>query len=160
VTFEQVRAFHIPAHLIEASEKPLREAGRAGYERFVLWSGTINNDAFQVRSIHVPSQTAYKLESGLCVRVGGDELHRLNRWLFEQGEVLGVQVHTHPTEAYHSDTDDTYPIVTQVGTLSIVVPDFCRRGLFTRGTATYRLRNGGWRELPLATAQRLILVAP
>ncbi len=158
MTFESITAFQIPARLIEATEKPLKEAGRAGYERFVLWSGTRSAEIFQVQTVHVPSQTAYKLESGLCVRVGGDELHRLNRWLYENHETLGVQVHSHPTAAYHSDTDNAYPIVTQIGALSIVVPDFCRRGLFTSGTATYRLRSGGWRELPIPTASRLIQV--
>lgn len=158
MNLEQVRRFRIAEKLVQASEKPLREAGHAGYERFVLWSGTVISEVFEVHTVHVPSQTAYKLETGLCVRVGGDELHRLNRWLFEQSEMLGVQIHTHPAEAYHSNTDDAYPIVTQVGALSVVVPDFCRRGLFTRGTATYRLRMGGWREVPGPTALRLIEV--
>jgi hypothetical protein len=160
VTLEHVRAFRIATRLVDGSERALLEAGRAGYERFVLWSGIMNGDAFDVRSVVVPTQTAYKLETGLCVRVAGDELHRLNRWLYEQGETLGIQIHTHPTRAYHSETDDAFPIVTQIGALSVVVPDFCRRGLFTRGTATYRLRTGGWREVPAATAQRLIEVAP
>ncbi len=160
MTLETVRVFRIAKRLVDESEKALREAGRAGYERFVLWSGVMGGDVFEVLSIVVPAQTAYKLETGLCVRVAGDELHRLNRWLYEQGETLGIQVHSHPTRAYHSETDDAYPIVTQVGALSVVVPHFCRHGLLTRGTATYRLSTAGWRQVPTATVQRLIEVVP
>ena len=69
----------------------------------------------------MPRQTAYRLSEGLCVRVEGPELHRLNIWLYEHHELLAVQVHAHPTDAYHSETDDTYPIVTTRGGLSLVV---------------------------------------
>ena len=69
-------------------------------------------------------------------------------WLYEAGEMLAVQVHAHPTDAYHSDTDDTYPIVATLGGLSIGVPDFCSRGLFTDSTMIYRLEPKGWVEQP------------
>jgi hypothetical protein len=95
----------------------------------------------------VPKQTAYKLREGLCVRVDGSELHRLNVWLYENSERLAIQVHSHPTEAYHSETDDTYPIVTTRGGLSLVVPDFCRNGVRGAATALYRLNHEGWTEL-------------
>jgi hypothetical protein len=35
-----------------------------------------------------------------------------------------VQVHTHPFEAFHSRTDDAFPIVHTRGFLSLVIPDF------------------------------------
>jgi len=90
------------------------------------------------------------------VRVEGDELHRLNVWLFEHHEQLAAQVHSHPTEAYHSETDDTYPIVTVRGGLSLVVPDFGRSGLRGKGVASYRLGISGWDELAQDEVQRLI----
>jgi hypothetical protein len=76
--------------------------------------------------------------------VDGDELHKLNAWLYEANEVLAVQLHCHPTNAYHSDTDSTYPIVTTVGGASVVIPDFCRHGLLASGTRIYRLTDRGW----------------
>lgn len=97
-----------------------------------------------IRSGHVPRQTAYKGPDGLSVRVHGDELHRLNAWLFEADEVLAVQLHCHPTRAYHSETDSTYPIVTALGGASVVVPDFCKDGILTSGTRIYRLSENGW----------------
>ena len=158
MTLEEVRHFRVPRTLVAGAEKALREAGRAGFERFALWSGRIEGDAFAAKSLVVPHQTAYKLETGVCVRVASEELHRLNLWLFEQRETLAVQIHTHPTDAYHSETDDMYPIATQAGALSIVVPDFCRRGLFVHDTATYRLSRRGWDELAPPEARSLIKV--
>lgn len=155
-TFESLRRFMVQPDICDETDTQLREAGRSGVERFVLWSGIVEGDAFYVRTMHVPRQTAYRLSEGLCVRVEGDELHRLNVWLFEHRELLAVQVHSHPTEAYHSDTDDTFPIVTTRGGLSLVVPDFGRAGVRGPGTALYRLGMSGWDELTPTSAQALL----
>ena len=109
-----------------------------------------------IRTMHVPQQTAYRLTEGLCVRVEGSELHRLNVWLFEHEERLAIQVHSHPTAAYHSETDDAFPIVTTRGGLSLVVPDFGRLGVRGPRTALYRLGVSGWDELTSAAARELL----
>ena len=125
----------------------IRLAGHDGYESFVLWSGTCDDGTFTVARVHFPEQTAYKLAAGLCVRIDGSELHRLNVWLYEAEQVIGVQVHSHPRDAYHSDTDDAYPIATLDGSLSIVLPFFGRDGWGAPGIAAYRLAPTGWVEL-------------
>jgi hypothetical protein len=140
----EVERFRVSPRIIEETEETLRTAGAKGYEAFVLWSGRQNGTLFDVRTIHVPRQDSYRLHSGLCVRVDGDELHRLNVWLYQAGETLAVQVHAHPDNAYHSETDDTYPIVSTLGGLSIVAAEFCRVGLLTPSTAVYRLTPNGW----------------
>lgn len=146
MTLVDVTTFVVGRDVVTRTEEALQRAGHDGYELFVLWSGLIVDDRFIVVTPHVPKQTSYRLESGLCVRVEGPELHKLNVWLFDADEMLGVQVHAHPTDAFHSDTDDAYPIVATLGGLSIVAPDFCTRGLFTAGTASYRLDDKGWIE--------------
>ena len=156
-TFESIRRFIVPRDLADETDVQLRSAGRDGVERFVLWSGLIDDDTFRAQTTHIPKQAAYRSTEGLCVRVDGDELHRLNLWLFQHGERLAVQVHSHPTDAYHSDTDDTYPIVTTRGGLSLVVPDFGLFGVRGPGTALYRLGPSGWQELPSQGEQPLLL---
>jgi hypothetical protein len=136
--------FLVPAALVAKTEHALREAGAEGYERFVLWTGELGNETFAVRHAHVPAQEAYKLPDGLCVQVDGPVLHELNVWLYEHGEMLGVQVHSHPDRAYHSATDDGFPIVTMVGGASLVIPNFGEAPLFSAGYATYRLTRQGW----------------
>jgi MOSC domain-containing protein YiiM len=144
VTLEKIRRFRVPRDIVKQSERKLRKAGKDGYELFVLWSGRHSGDVFDVLEGHVPQQTSYKTEHGLVVRVEGEALHKLNVWLYENDQELAVQVHAHPTEAYHSKTDDTYPIVTTVGGISIVAAHFCRNGLFTDDTALYRLTADDW----------------
>jgi hypothetical protein len=140
----EVEQFLVPATIVGETEKALRAAGDKGCEAFVLWSGRQEGRRFEVLTTHVPKQNAYRLESGLCVHVDGNELHRLNVWLYETGQTLAIQVHAHPDQAYHSETDDTYPIVATLGGVSIVAAEFCRAGLFTSSTAIYRLQADGW----------------
>jgi hypothetical protein len=140
-----VKQFVVSERVVAFTEDNLREAGQEGFERFVLWTGTLHEESFVVRHAHVPPQTARKTDDGLSVHVDGDALHKLNVWLYENAQLLGVQVHAHPTDAFHSDTDDSFPIVTALGGLSLVVPDFCRAGLL-RGAAAFRLRAKGWIE--------------
>lgn len=146
MSLAEITRFRVPGEVVRRTEEALRDAGAQGYELFVLWSGQRNGEAFDVRTPHVPKQTSYRLTEGLCVRVEGDELHRLNLWLYDASQMLGAQVHAHPQRAYHSDTDNAYPIMATLGGLSIVAPDFCRGGLFSRGTAIYRLGADGWRR--------------
>ena len=146
MTLQGVRQFRIEASAIRETEEAIRLAGQDGYESFVLWSGTRDGDTFTVAKVHIPEQTLYKLNAGLCVRVDGSELHRLNMWLYEAQQVIGVQVHSHPADAYHSETDDTYPIATLDGSLSIVLPFFGRDGWGSSDIAVYRLGRDGWLE--------------
>jgi hypothetical protein len=152
----QARQFEAGEDILQDTERALRAAGRDGCELFVLWTGRLREDTFIVEHCYVPAQRSFRMRRGLCVRVDADELHKLNRWLFDNGQTLAVQIHTHPKDAYHSETDDTYPIVTTLGGLSIVIPDFCRGGLSSPKAAVYRLTKGGWEELDLQLCQDLV----
>lgn len=147
MTLQGVRRFRVQASTVRETEGAIRAAGLDGYELFALWSGMRDGDTFLVADVHVPRQVSYKLDTGLCVRVDGPELHRLNVWLYEARQVVGVQIHSHPGDAYHSETDDAYPIATLDGSLSIVLPSFGCDGFGSPEIAAYRLERGGWRTL-------------
>lgn len=122
-----VRKFVIQPDVIAETIKFLQQVGNYGYEGFVLWSGNIEDvSTFRFTTALVPEQQALITEHGLLVSVEGAALFRINKTIHERGEVLGGQVHTHPTSAYHSSTDDHYPLVTLLGALSVVLPDFAR----------------------------------
>lgn len=53
---------------------------------------------------------------------------------------------TQPTR-FHSETDDAFPIASQLGSLSLVAADFCQHGLLDLTSAAYRLGPNGWAEL-------------
>ena len=138
----------MPGSIVRKTEENLRKAGEEGCEMFILWSGVAEGDGFEFRTAHAPRQTAYRLRDGLAVKVSGQALHRLNRWLLDHNEILAAQVHAHPTDAFHSETDDTFPIVTARGGLSLVAADFAQRGLMDRSSALFRLAEEGWVEVP------------
>lgn len=124
----------------------------------MLWSGHQDGETFTVKSGHVPRQMAFKTDEGLSVRVDGAELHELNSWLFEAKETLAVQIHCHPSEAYHSDTDNRFPIVTILGGASVVIPEFCRHGFFAPGTEIYRLSEDGWIRSQARVSETFLVV--
>lgn len=155
MTLAAVEEFVIPLALVDQTLEPLQEAGRQGYEAFVLWGGRLDESGHRMtfESAYFPEQTTSSGEEGLLVVVEGEALFRVNRAFYEHGLTLAAQVHTHPTDAYHSGTDDAYPLMTLVGGLSGVVPDFGRDGRDRLDDwAWYRLVGPGeWAELGAET---------
>jgi len=144
----EIREILIPAELVERTQGHLREAGTRELEGVALWAGEVTGQVFNVSAVLVPNQQAFNGPSGLYYVVDSMALHRVNVWLFENSLQLIAQVHSHPGEAYHSPTDDSYPMVTTIGSLSIVVPDFARNPFNLSTCAAYQLSpNGKWEEL-------------
>jgi hypothetical protein len=68
--------------------------------------------------------------------------------LARTGRGIRVQVHTHPHEAFHSTTDDDYPIIHSVGFLSLVIPNFGHGPVgFDRAYLAEIDPEGNWREV-------------
>jgi hypothetical protein len=148
-----VSHFAIPRTIIDATVDVLRAAGRKGFEAFVVWGGVVENETrLRITEHFVPSQTAHKTDEGWLVTVDGDALFEINKHLYERGQMLCGQVHSHPTDAYHSDTDDHFPLVTLIGSLSVVIPNFAAGGRESMGEwAWYRLTGRArWAELTRA----------
>jgi hypothetical protein len=144
-----VQRFKVSRRVRAATENALKAAGRDGYEVFVLWTGDVDGETFKARNAYLPEQQSFRQDTELLVHIGADALFQLNLWLYERRQVLGAQIHSHPHEAYHSLTDDEYPIVTALGGLSLVVPDFGAKGLLGSGVVGYRLEERGWVRLPI-----------
>src|SRR5690242_15449201 len=100
----------LPFQCIEFVYEKFREAGVNGAECIALLVGAATADTFKVVNTIIPKQTAYKIGMGLLYSVEGDELYRINQWLYQNKMTLISQIHSHPGEAYHSETDDRYPI--------------------------------------------------
>jgi hypothetical protein len=86
-----------------------------------------------------------------------------NRWLDEfwfalAREELGVriQVHTHPAEAFHSPSDDAFPIIHTTGFLSLVIPNFALGPIGFAGAYLAEIQeDGSWRQVHID--ERLVL---
>lgn len=145
-----VRRFVIAPSLLDETIDVLADAGRHGHEAFVLWGGVLPDPStVTFTSVIVPEQTPHRTPDGLLVTVDGPALFAAGREAYARGEMLAGQVHSHPTDAYHSDVDDHYPLVTQLGSLSVVLPDFAVGGRRDIARwAWYRLvGEGRWQEL-------------
>src|SRR5690349_13844847 len=140
----------------------LREPGERGFEALVLWAGrwrNVSTDIFEVETVLMPRQRGIQTEDGVAVMVEADALFEMNVMLNDRGLRLIAQLHSHPGEAYHSETDDRYSVVTARGGISLVVPDFAQDSFSLDACAVYRLDLGGdWRELQPADARALISI--
>jgi len=142
----EVGVVEVPASAVSVTQAALAGAGQRGVEGMALWAGVQDGRSFYVREAIVPVQEGIRGPHGLLVSVGEAELRRINLHLYRSGLRLLAQIHSHPTEAYHSAVDDEYAIATALGAFSIVVPDFARAPLRMVNCATYRLTaRSAWR---------------
>lgn len=140
--------FLVPRHLVELSQPLLAEPGREGYEAVVVWTGRARGDgSVDVVDVIRPAQVARRSLVGCSVEIPPEALTELIRVL-DEGCFIVARLHTHPTEAYHSELDDTNMLISHVGAISIVVPFFARDRIVLEKCSVNELtRDEGWVEL-------------
>lgn len=119
-----IQKVFIPQSCINFIYDAFMKQGKKGFECIGLFVGIINERTFEVKTAIIPEQVAYKTVYGLNYKVDGNELYKINKWLYQNGYTLIAQIHSHPSEAYHSTMDDDFPIMATEGGFSIVVPNF------------------------------------
>jgi hypothetical protein len=127
---------------------------RSTSEAYTVWVGDLDGGVGTVREawpLEADADSRHaKISSGEVLRVG----HKVS----ERGWYILAQLHTHGGRAFHSSTDDHYPISSQRGFLSIVVPNFGNDPP-GRGWAFYEHQGGGsWRQLPANEVRRRIIM--
>jgi hypothetical protein len=102
---------------------------------------------------HVPTGVLNVIHPVHSARGGGYEIEQ--QWLGqfsarqtrEAMEVV-AQIHTHPGSAFHSSTDDAWPMVGTAGFVSVVVPEFALGRISIDEVYACRLTTTGtWEEL-------------
>jgi hypothetical protein len=114
-----VNRFEINQSLLEDTFQKFKDCGAGRQECQVLWLSPWASPQVITRVVHSHHSGH---ADGFQVN---DEW--LNAFLFEladTGHGVRVQVHTHPRQAFHSETDDTFPIIHTTEFLSLVVPNF------------------------------------
>lgn len=140
--------FDVPREVVRQTQEHLRAKGRARHEGVVLWQGTFEPPL--ITRVIVPEQET----SAIRFRVPLAERQRIAHKLAGSGEMIVAQVHSHPCGAFHSPTDDEEAIPRRVGSLSLVIPDFCARHELLDGAALFEMRPGGsWHAVPLESLQ-------
>lgn len=148
----------LPRSIVETTDKYLSISREEGVEVVVYWSGKKEASGLVVRKVWFPAQTS----SPRSFAVGQDALFELNFGLYRLGHELVGQVHTHPSIAFHSETDDENAVSLQSGAISAVVPSF---GLYSVSdldhTLFFERRSHSWVELSSANlAARVKFINP
>lgn len=143
----------LPESLLQSVIDVLADCGGGQNECIVYATASVDSprmaDAF-IHPQHASSPVSTTVESW--------ELHRVWDDLREAGRKIVLQIHSHPGSAFHSSTDDNFPIIHSVGFLSLVLPSFGRLGLKGAHLAIYE-GDGKWRS-PLKEDWSQFLVIP
>jgi len=131
----------IPRKILEDAIRIMRRCGQGKRECVVF---VVGHAASGVLNVIHPAHSA---------RGGGYEIEQ--RWLgqFSARQTTAAmdvvaQMHTHPGRAFHSSTDDAWPMVGTAGFLSVVVPDFALGHVSLEELYVCRLTTAGtWEEL-------------
>lgn len=110
--------FVVRQALLDETFQHFRDCGAGRSECQVLWLSPWDAPGVITRIVHSRHRS----------HAGGfqvDDLWLNAFWLdlARTRHGVRVQVHTHPSEAFHSETDDAFPVVHKTGFLSLVIPD-------------------------------------
>ncbi|MHB9835136.1 hypothetical protein Q8F57_009885 [Paraburkholderia terrae] len=158
-------SWNIPNAILRETEAAFL---RGDHEVFAIWtaasaanaSGAPSQSIDILRCI-VPAQEPGVSASGVWVHIEGKELQRVQVENFQRGERSVIQLHTHPGEDVRmSLLDREWEVVRHVGSLSVIVPFYGRRGLHSfDGVNVYEREEDDWRLWsPAETMQRLVRV--
>ncbi|MDE1468325.1 hypothetical protein [Aurantiacibacter sp. D1-12] len=131
--------------MIEETFHVLRSCGDNRRECQLYWVSSWNDPLKLLEVVHprhLSSAYALSIDSGWINEFWND--------LADRGMGVRVQVHTHPSEAFHSATDDAYPLLPEAGFLSLVIPDFAMGPVgFDRAYLTEIQSDGSWQQVDI-----------
>jgi hypothetical protein len=123
----------------------LRGCGRGRDECVVLGTGPVDAprvvDAI-VHPVHVASPRFYEID--------GAWLTSFWVLLARERRAIRMQIHTHGGVAFHSETDDAWPIIQTVGFLSLVLPDHAARDDLSGAFLARLSEEGTFDEVPIS----------
>jgi hypothetical protein len=131
----------VPFSVLDDVREFMEERGSHGFEASAMLAGS---SAGHIARAVKPDQVGHRTALGVAVEVTDRGKLELAAAL-ALDEIWLARIHSHPDQAFHSDTDDRNPALTADGSLSIVVPFYglgLRRGLET--CAVFVLRAGVW----------------
>jgi hypothetical protein len=146
-----VPVYRLPRRMIEETFAILRSCGANERECQLYWLSPWS-DPFNLTEVTHPKHqsTAYALS------IESDWLNSF--WLDLADREIGarIQVHTHAFEAFHSATDDAYPLLSDVGFLSLVIPSFAMGPIgFQDAYLTEIQPDGRWQQVDIDSRLRI-----
>jgi hypothetical protein len=145
--------YRLPEARLDETFAVLRRCGEGRRECLVLWVSPWACPE-KVDAVVHPRHRAWT--DG--VEVNGQWITEFWNHLAREGLGVRVQVHTHRRGAFHSPTDDGWPIVNSPGFLSLVLPRFALGAIGFDGAYLAELGvNGEWASV--AVHERIVLTS-
>jgi hypothetical protein len=145
--------FLVPLQVLKLTFDRLRKCGRGQRECQILWTSpwnAVNGIAGVVHPKHRAHAGGFEVDSAWLTSF----------WLqlAERKEGVRLQVHTHPGEAFHSPSDDAYPMIHTSGFLSLVIPRFAQGEIGFDDAFLGELGpDGRFREVPIHQRLKVVL---
>lgn len=137
----------VPRPILEATFWSLRDCGLGKSECVAYWTGPASELTVDGTEHPVHSKSPFGYE------IDGNWLTEFCWQLARSRRSVRAQVHTHPGRAFHSETDNEWPIVSQAGFLSVVIPRFASGNVDLTDAWIGRLEpDGTWQQLRSAAA--------
>lgn len=135
--------YRVPHAILSGTFDHFRRCGRGTRECQALWTSAWQTPEDITNVVH-PAHSAHAQGFSL----DSTWLNTFWSHLAETGKGIRVQIHTHPKFAFHSPTDDAFPIIHTPGFLSLVIPDFALGEVSLDGTYLAEIMSdGSWREV-------------
>jgi hypothetical protein len=145
-TFKEISKIILPSPCLNKAYKQMRLAARQRPDVVALFAGVEKNNNFHILETIIPEQMTR--QEGMAPVVPQEELQRIRTWLAENEFELIAQIHSAPSQAYRDSRQQAWPIISIIGGISIIMPDFALGPTNPENWSVYRLASGGkWIEL-------------
>lgn len=142
----------VPRSVLERTFEFFRTCGAGLRECQILWTSSWHSPQTITSAVH-PAHRSH----GAGFAVEASWLNTFWLSLASKGHGVRVQVHTHPGEAFHSQTDDAYPIVHTPGFLSLVIPHFALGPVgFDDAFLAEIAPDGSWRQVDIVSRLKIV----
>ena len=137
--------YRLPRRMIDETFATFRSCGAGKRECQLYWTSSWDDPSALTDVVHPNHGSSFG-----SVLLDGAWISRFWLQLADKGLGVRVQVHTHPGEAFHSKTDDDFPLIHEAGFLSLVIPDFALGSVgFDRAYLTEIQTDGSWRQVAI-----------
>jgi proteasome lid subunit RPN8/RPN11 len=143
---------HLPASLLQSVIDVLMDCG-GGRNECIVYATASRQAPDQIDGLIHPIHAS----TPISTTVDLTELHRVWDKLRDTAHKIVLQIHSHPGPAFHSCTDDNFPIIHSVGFLSLVIPAFGSHGLEGAHLAIYE-GGGTWFSPPPTQRGRYLVI--
>jgi hypothetical protein len=144
--------YRVPNAVLAETFAHFRRCGAGQRECQVLWVSPWSRPDLITEAVHSRHRA---LGDGL--EVNTDWLNKFWIELGDRDSGIRVQIHTHGGAAFHSETDDDWPIVHTPGFLSLVIPNFGLGEIGLRGAYLAEIDQAG-RFQQVRIEDRLVIV--